>query len=38
MEKLLKIFCVVGLGVSLLFVSACNEEQAPAPKQTKPDP
>ncbi|MDQ1270326.1 MAG: Tfp pilus assembly protein PilP [Thermodesulfobacteriota bacterium] len=35
MEKLVKIFCVAGLGVSLLFVSACNEEQAPAPKQTR---
>ena len=35
MEKLLKICCVAGLGVSLLFASACNEEQAPAPKQTK---
>lgn len=35
MENLLKICCVAGLGVSLLFVSACNEEQAPAPKQTK---
>lgn len=35
MEKLLKICCVAGVGVSLLFLSACNEEQAPAPKQTK---
>nr|WP_320016967.1 pilus assembly protein PilP [uncultured Desulfobacter sp.] len=35
MEKLVKICCVAGLGVSLLFVSACNEEQVPAPKQTK---
>ena len=35
MEKLFKICCVAGLSVSLLFVSACNEEQAPAPKQTK---
>ena len=33
MENLLKICCVAGLGVSLLFVSACNEGQAPAPKQ-----
>ena len=36
MEKLIKICCVVGLGVSFLFVSACNEEQAPSPKLTKP--
>ncbi len=35
MEKLVKICCVAGLGVSLLFVSACNEEQAPALKQTR---
>jgi type IV pilus assembly protein PilP len=35
MEKLVKICCVAGLGVSLLFVSACNEEQPPAPKQIK---
>lgn len=35
MEKLFKICCVAGLSVSLLFVSACNEEQSPAPKQTK---
>ncbi len=35
MEKLIKICCVVGLSASLLFVFACNEEQAPAPKLTK---
>lgn len=35
MEKLIKICCVAGLGVSLLFVSACNEAQAPAPELTK---
>lgn len=35
MEKLIKICCVAGLGVSLLFVSGCNEEQAPAPELTK---
>jgi len=35
MEKLFKICCVAGLGVSLLFVFACNEEQVPAPKQTQ---
>lgn len=34
MEKLIKICCVAGLGASLLFVSACNEEQAPTPKLT----
>ena len=36
MEKLIKICFVAGLGTSLLFVSACNEEHASAPKQTKP--
>lgn len=36
MEKLIRICCVAGLGVSLLFVSACNEGQAPAPKLTNP--
>ena len=36
MEKLIKICCVAGLGASLLFVSACNEEQAPSAKLTKP--
>lgn len=35
MEKLVKICCVAGLGASLLFVSACSEEHASAPKQTK---
>lgn len=35
MEKLIKICCMAGLGVSLLFVSGCNEEQAPAPELTK---
>lgn len=36
MEKLIKICCVAGLGASLLFVFACNEEQAPASKLTRP--
>ncbi|WP_321413909.1 pilus assembly protein PilP [uncultured Desulfobacter sp.] len=36
MQKIMKIFCVVGLGVLLLFVSACNEEPAPNPKITTP--
>ncbi|WP_020585666.1 pilus assembly protein PilP [Desulfobacter curvatus] len=36
MEKLIKICCVVGLGTSLLFVSACNEDQAQIPNLTKP--
>lgn len=35
MEKLAKICCTAGLGFSLLFVSACNEEYASAPEQTK---
>lgn len=36
MEKLIKICWVTGLGVSLLFVSACNEDQTPTPKLAKP--
>ena len=36
MEKLIRICCVAGLGVSLLFVSACDEGQAPAPQLTNP--
>lgn len=35
MEKIIKICCVAGLGASLLFGSACNEEQAPGPELTK---
>ncbi|MGD9822808.1 MAG: pilus assembly protein PilP [Desulfobacter sp.] len=35
MEKLIKICWVAGLGISLLFVSGCNEEQAPGPELTK---
>jgi type IV pilus assembly protein PilP len=35
MEKLIKICWMAGLGVSLLFASACNEEQAPTPKLTR---
>lgn len=36
MEKLIKLCCVAGLGASLLLASACNEEQPPTPKSTKP--
>ena len=37
MEKRIKIFWLTGLvGVSLLFVSACNEEPPPTPKLTNP--
>ena len=36
MEKRIKICWAAGLGVALLMVSACNEEQAPTPKLTKP--
>nr|WP_319395888.1 pilus assembly protein PilP [uncultured Desulfobacter sp.] len=36
MEKRIKICWATGLGVALLMVSACNEEQAPTPKLTKP--
>jgi len=36
MEKRIKICWVVGLGVLFLFVSACNEQQSPTPKVTKP--
>lgn len=36
MEKIIKLFCVVGLGALLMFASACNEEPAPMPKLTKP--
>nr|WP_319494504.1 pilus assembly protein PilP [uncultured Desulfobacter sp.] len=37
MEKRIKICWVAGLvGVSLLFVSACNEEPSPTPKLTNP--
>ena len=35
MENLFKICCVAGLGVSLLFVFACNEQPNPGPEQTK---
>ncbi|WP_035237137.1 pilus assembly protein PilP [Desulfobacter vibrioformis] len=35
MEKLIKICCLAGLVVSLLFVCACNEDQAPGPELAK---